>query len=101
MEHKLKYSILYTPRAEKDLIDSFTWYERQQKGLGRRFIDTVKQRINKIEQGPELFGTKYKFYREASVPTFPYVIIYRIYNRKKIIRVFSVFHTAQNPKKKY
>jgi toxin ParE1/3/4 len=101
MEHKLKYAIVYTARAEKDLVDSFTWYEQQQKGLGARFINAVKHKINKIEQNPELFAIKCKPYREASVELFPYVIIYRIIKREKIIRVFSVFHTAKNTKHKY
>jgi len=101
MEHKFRFASVYTARAEKDLVDSFTWYEQQQKGLGDRFIDAVKSKINKIEQNPELFAIKYKSYREASVSIFPYVIIYRIIHRKKIIRIFSVFHTAKNTKNKY
>jgi len=83
------------------LVDSFGWYEQQQKGLGIRFIKSVKQKIDKIEESPELFAVKHKSYREARVPSFPYLIIYRVYNKEKIVRVFSVFHTAQNPKKKY
>jgi plasmid stabilization system protein ParE len=101
MEHKLKYPIVYTARAEKDLVDSFTWYEQQQKGLGARFIDAVKYRIHAIEENPELFAIKFKSYREASIPVFPYVVIYRIIEREKIIRVYSVFHTAKNTKRKY
>ena len=101
MENKLKYASIYTARAQKDLVDSFTWYEQQKKGLGDRFIGAVKHKIEKIEQNPESFAIKYQSYREASVSAFPYVIIYRINNRKKTIRIFSVFHTAQNTKNKY
>ena len=50
MVHKLKYASIYTARAEKDIVDSFTWYEQQQKGLGDRFIDAVKHKINKLNK---------------------------------------------------
>lgn len=101
MEHKPEFAILYTVRAEKDLVDSFTWYELQQKGLGDMFVSSVKRKINKIEQNPELFAIKIGAYREAVVSKFPYVIIYRLYKRKKIIRIFSIFHTSQGTKNKY
>ena len=68
MERKLGYTSVYTARAETNLVDSFAWYEQQQKGLGRRFVDTVKHTIGKIEQNPEVFAIKYKSYREAVVP---------------------------------
>ena len=101
MESKLNYSVLLSVRAEKDLETSFTWYEGQQKGLGSRFIEEVMHRIRKIEQNHELFSIKYKSYGETSVARFPFIILYRINKRKNIIRIVSVFHAAQNPKKKY
>ncbi len=42
-----------------------------------------------------------KYYREVGISTFPFVIVYRIYKQRKLIRIFSVFHTNQNPGKKY
>lgn len=101
MERNLKYTTIYTLKAENDIIETYTWYEHQQKGLGTRYVESVRRRINKIEQNPEIFSAKYKSYREAGVPRFPFVIIYRINKRRKIIRIFSIFHTAQNPAKKY
>ena len=101
MQNKPAYTTILSIRAEKEIIASFDWYEDQQKGLGNRFVEKVLQRIANIEQGPVLFSFKYKSYREANITQFPFVIIYRINKRKNIIRVLSVFHTAQNPIKKY
>jgi len=101
MENKPAYSTILSGRAEKEILASFDWYEEQQKGLGGRFAEKVLQRIHNIEMNPELFSIKYKSYREANIAPFPFVIIYRINKRKNIIRIVSVFHTAQNPKGKY
>lgn len=101
MENKPVYSTILSNRAEKEIIASYDWYEHQQKGLGNKFVEKVLQRIYNIEKNPDFFSFKYKSYREANVAPFPYVIIYRINNRKNIIRIVSVFHTSQNPKKKY
>jgi len=32
---------------------------------------------------------------------FPYLLIYKTANRKKVITIISVFHTSRNPKMKY
>ncbi len=98
---KSGYTSVYTTRAETDLVDSFAWYEMQRKGLGRQFVDSVKSSIAALEQNPEICAVKNKSYSEAVVPIFPYVVVYRVNKRKKIVRIFRVFHTSQNPKKKY
>ncbi|MBD0279158.1 MAG: type II toxin-antitoxin system RelE/ParE family toxin [Flavisolibacter sp.] len=36
-----------------------------------------------------------------SVKIFPYLIIYRIHKRKKVIAIVSIFHTRRHPKNKY
>ena len=100
MERKAKYSISLSVRAKRELETSFTWYEDQQKGLGSRFIQEVLLKILTIAQSPELFSIKGRSYREARTAIFPYLIVYKI-NKKNVIRVISVFHTAQHPKRKY
>ena len=75
MGNKLNYSLLFSSRAEKDLKDSFIWYEDQQKGLGSRFIEEAWKCIHKIELNPELYSFKNKSFREAGLSTFPYVVV--------------------------
>jgi len=101
MASRLSYSSILSSRAEKEIAISWDWYEERQQGLGDRFLNEVISRIRDIEKTPERYPTKHKSYKEVSIPTFPYLIIYRINNKKKSIRVVSVFHTSQSPKKKY
>ncbi len=95
------YTSILSARAEKEINASWSWYEDRQEGLGDRFVQEVLDKINTIEQNPELFSFKHKLYREASLTIFPVVIIYRVNKKKKIANILSIFHTARNYKNKY
>ncbi len=101
MENKSGYQSIFSSRAQKEISKSLDWYEERQPGLGDRFVKEVIDRIKQIERDPERYPNRYKLCRETSVKTFPYLIIYRINKRKKLISILSVFHTSQNPRKKY
>lgn len=80
---------------------SWDWYEERLKGLGDKFVKEVIERISDIQESPDRYPARYKNYKETSIDTFPFLIIYRINKRRKLIRIVSVFHTSRNPKKKY
>jgi plasmid stabilization system protein ParE len=95
------YHAIFSSRAQKEVVESWNWYEDRQIGLGDRFVKELTERIRIIEQTPSRHPTKYKSYKETQVPVFPFLIIYRINKKKKIIRIVSIFHTYRNPEKKY
>ena len=101
MASKTAYSTILSSRAQKEIAASWDWYEDRQAGLGDRFVKEVIIRLRQIEQSPERYPNKHKFYKETLVDTFPFLIIYRLNKRKKSVRILSVFHISQNPKKKY
>jgi plasmid stabilization system protein ParE len=101
MVNKPVYSSTISSRAQKEISESWNWYEERQQGLGDRFVRAVISRISEIEQHPERYPSRYKTYKETLIESFPYLIIYKVNKRKKIIRVLSVFHTSLNPGKKY
>ena len=92
---------ILSSRAQREITEAWNWYEDRQPGLGDRFLKEVRARIEKIEQTPERYPTRFRSYKETPVPVFPFLIIYRINKRKKLIRIVSVFHTSLDPKKKY
>ena len=94
------YLIIFSSRVQKEIIKSWEWYEERQPGLGDRFVKEVLTKIRLIDQLPERYPTRYKSYKEAPIAVFPFLIIYRLNTRKKVIRIVSVFHTSLNPKKK-
>jgi len=101
MANQSAYSAIFSSRAQKEINESWNWYEERQPGLGDRFLKELTDRIYIIEQTPDKFPTRFKTYKETQVPVFPFLIIYRINNKKKLIRIVSIFHTSRNPKKKY
>ncbi len=101
MASKKKYSLTVSLKAEKELLNSFDWYEAQQENLGNRFLLHVLEKLNKIAEDPLYYPIKHNFFRETRVVSFPFLIIFRVNEEKKAIRIVSVFHTAQNPTKKY
>lgn len=101
MAYSVSYTVFFSSKAEKEIRSTWTWYEERQIGLGDRFVDELLHKVRAIQQEPELFSNKYKFYREVKLAVFPMLIIYRINKRKKVIRIVAVFHTSRDRKGKY
>jgi plasmid stabilization system protein ParE len=101
MANSPAFSIVFTARAHRNITETWSWYEDRQRGLGDRFVKELENRLQKIAVTPERFPIRTNPFRESPVPVFPYLIIYRVIKRSKIIRVIAVFHTSLNPKKKY
>ena len=94
------YLTIFSSRVQKEIAKSWEWYEERQPGLGNRFVKEVLAKIKLIELHPERYPARHKSYKESPIAVFPFLIIYRLNARKKIIRIVSVFHTSLNPKKK-
>jgi plasmid stabilization system protein ParE len=100
MASKSGFVTIFSSRVQKEIAKSWEWYEDRQPGLGDRFVNEVLFKIKLVEQHPERYPTRYKSYKETPIAVFPFLIIYRLNPRKKIIRIVSVFHTSLHPKKK-
>ena len=96
----MNYTVLLLSKARRELAAAFQWYEERQSGLGDRFVETVMHKLSLIEQDPTRYPKRIKNYREAVVPVFPYLIVYRIHSKLKVVAVVSIFHSKQNPVKK-
>jgi len=93
----LKYELIIRKEAALEIVEASIYYESQQMGLGKRFLNHLQTFFNRIQKYPEHFPQKRKPYREAFIKQFPYLIIYE-FTEDKII-VYSVFNTWQNPTK--
>ena len=74
---------------------------KKSHGLGLRFIESIRQKIEIIQEQPELYKKCKGNFREAVVEIFPFVFVYSFYKREGRITINSIFHTSRNPKKKY
>jgi plasmid stabilization system protein ParE len=83
--------------AKEDLSAAVKWYESQQKGLGKRFLNEVKEAIDFISKNPTDFQIRYDDYRIYFTKIFSYGIHYKYLEDKNEIHIIAVFHTSQNP----
>jgi plasmid stabilization system protein ParE len=98
----MRYAYYLHPKADEDYITAYIWYEKQQEGLGEKFITAIRKKLEAIVSHPEIYSSKDKEdYREVLVNNFPYVIVYKVYKQKKEIFISSIHHTKKHPKKKY
>ena len=92
----------FHPAVAIDYNEAYEWYEQQKDGLGEEFIKSLNDKFNDLIAHPDAFGQRSKIgYKEAKVNRFPYLIIYKIYPRKKIIFVNAIHHISKDSRKKY
>lgn len=97
----MSYKVELLSRARRELLAAWDWYDDRWPGLGDRFVREVEKRMQQIEKTPERYAERRIGFRETKVNIFPYLIIYRIQKRKKVVAISSIFHTSRNPRKKY
>lgn len=96
------YSLKFHHLVAVDYATAYEWYEAQQQGLGDRFRKQVTAKLKMVLALPFAYGVKANTgFREAQIKGFPYLIIFRVYPRKKVVFVNKLHHTAMDPKKKY
>ncbi|MDP9079850.1 MAG: type II toxin-antitoxin system RelE/ParE family toxin [Bacteroidota bacterium] len=91
-------SFILLPKAQKELLDAWEWYEDRQPGLGDAFQRELHRKIKFIIANPLHYPQKGR-YREAIIDVFPYLIVFGIDNSSIII--ISIFHMSRHPKRKY
>lgn len=94
----MEYKLEFREAAQKDLFRAYKFYEKQQIGLGEKFISEVEFGLKFVKRNPEAFPEKKKGFREFILKTFPYILIYRL--DKQEVTIFAIFHTSLNPSKK-
>ena len=81
--------------AEQDIKAAYEWYEEQRPNLGKKFIDEVERRIEKVDENPDLYATVYKDIRRGLCQRFPYSV-YFVKVENDVV-VIGVLHQRRNP----
>jgi plasmid stabilization system protein ParE len=69
--------VAYLPEAQDDLDAAYAAYEQRLAGLGDRFLEALRQVVERIADSPELYGTVHQDVRAAPLRRFPHVVYYR------------------------
>ena len=84
------------PSAKRDLERGILFYERQQEGLGRYFLDSIAVDIGSIESLGGIHPLRKNHHRFLS-KRFPYWIYYR--TDRDIAYIVAVLDARQDPSK--
>ncbi len=88
-------AVRFHPEAEAEMIEAAAYYEAQQHDLGRRFLTSVQDALNRIQVNPLLYHVVEGDVRRCLTRTFPYGILFRITPDKYV--VIAVMHLHRDP----
>lgn len=57
--------VAFVPEAKQEAKQAREWYERQQPGLGRQFMQEVRAAVERIRQSPQMYPPVKKSYRQV------------------------------------
>jgi hypothetical protein len=87
--------ITYLSIAEVELTEAAQYYNEQQLGLGKTFLDAVREAEGRIPKNPGAWAYHEKPIRGCRVPPFPHRILYRELSDR--IQVVTVAHPSRRP----
>ncbi len=81
--------------AKEDLKEGFSFYEFQEKGVGKHFLETISADIESLKLSAGIHSIHFgKYYRFLS-KKFPFAIYYRMEENE--IRIYAVTDCRRNP----
>jgi plasmid stabilization system protein ParE len=93
----IKYPVLILKQAQDDIREARKYYNKQQKGLGTRFLKAVKAKIKPVSENPLGYQIRYQTVRMAHLSVFPFSIHFELLN--EAIVILAVTHSSMNTDK--
>lgn len=98
MVFKKKFTVTISPTAYKDIDDAITYYASHSKKASRLFYENTFKTIDVIQKNP-YYEIRFDNYRVLKIHKFPFLVIFKVNEKKKEILVVTIFNTHRNPNK--
>ncbi|MCF7817501.1 MAG: type II toxin-antitoxin system RelE/ParE family toxin [Kiritimatiellales bacterium] len=85
----------FSPAAKAEFVDAIDYYENQQPGLGKEFLEEVYATIGQILQYPNGWATLDPTFHRCLTKRFPYGVIYAVENGA--VRIYAVMNLHRKP----
>lgn len=85
----------FHPEALAEFRAAAEYYEKQQTGLGSRFVNAVDAAVARIAEAPESWRIVEDDIRRCLTKVFPYAVLYSI--EPDYILVVAVMHCRREP----
>lgn len=87
--------VRFHPEADVEMISAARYYETQQTDLGKRFLASVQDAINRIQVNPLLYQEIEAYVRRCLTKTFSFGVVFRIMSDQHVI--ITVMHLRREP----
>ncbi len=85
------YNLILLNSAKLELYNAIAFYNTREDKLGKLFSKNAFHLIETILSNPKLFVKVKKEYRQALIKKFPFVIVYKIDDKTKLLLLFRFF----------
>jgi ParE toxin of type II toxin-antitoxin system, parDE len=93
----MKYKTIILLEAAQDYKEAKNWYKKTNvQGLTKRFANTVKTAIIKLQERPTLYAIRYKNVRVVHTDKFPYSIHFFVDGN--LIVITAIVYAGRDPK---
>src|SRR2546422_2571464 len=88
--------IRFLTLAQREVDDTFHWYEQRREGLGREFLDELDRIVRLVKRYPQMARQIEPEIRRFLLTRFPYSLIYGI--DEETIVVIAIAHQHREPR---
>jgi plasmid stabilization system protein ParE len=92
----VKYRLVVRPEVDTDLLEIERWYDQQEPGLGREFLQCAREAITRLLRNPLLCRVRHrrKQIRWIYSRRFPYRFVFRVIDDTVVL--YAVLHAARH-----
>ena len=94
----MSYSLVIPERAQEEIDEAYEYYSEISHGVMKSFDHQLEQVYQSLETNP-FFQFRYKNLRALPFKSFPYLIFFSVDEQEKIVYIYSIFNTNQDPHK--
>jgi len=94
----MAYKIKILDRAQEEINDAYLYYSKFSFSALKHFNDELDEVYSRLEQNPK-FQIRYKNLRALPFKSLPFLVFFSIDEAEKIVKIYSILNTYQNPKK--
>lgn len=94
----MDFKILVSPRAQIEIEDITDFYFDASINVLIQFEERLKESYSNLIINP-YFQKRYKDFHGIPLKQFPFILLYKIDEDKRIIKILSCFHTSRDSKK--
>ena len=92
----MHFEVNFTPWAQLEASEAYTWYCQDHIRLGDAFIDELERTSNFLVRNPFLYPCVEQEVRRANLDRFPYSLFFVI--DTQTVNVLSCFHQHRDPR---